>query len=92
MNTHITDSYKVTSREDMREGLLGLRASLPQYYSVHKRTMQSMIHEWCAHNLLYNLHIARSHTKDVDINDSLPWIVKCGYFFLSLFYYEGKLF
>lgn len=41
--------------------------------------------EWRAHNLLYALRIARSRTKDVDLNYN-PWYMRLAYFILSALY------
>lgn len=35
------------------------------------RTKLSYVSEWKAHNRLYNLGIARSHTKNVDLEENL---------------------
>lgn len=37
-------------------------------YIFEVRSIESMIEEWRSHNLLYDLHILRKRTKDVDIN------------------------
>lgn len=40
--------------------------------------MSSLINEWKAHNLLYDLHLFRSHTRNVDLNNE-PWYRKVIY-------------
>ena len=35
------------------------------------RTKKSYVSEWKAHNRLYNLGIARNHTKNVDLEENL---------------------
>lgn len=66
-NTHVEDSYKSTDiglevcyiiRERYVRGL-------PQ-----TRTFESYVREWKGHNRLYKLHLFRSHTKDVDLNEN----------------------
>lgn len=32
------------------------------------RSTRSLLREWAAHKLLYQLHILRSHTESVDLN------------------------
>ena len=51
---------------------------------VLKRTAKSLINEWFAHNVLYNLHLFRSHTKDVDLNYPQSKIVGICYAIVSL--------
>ena len=46
---------------------------------VFERTIYSLLREWATHNFLYNLHIFRSHTKDVDLNAKQKWYEVIGY-------------
>lgn len=75
-NIHINDSYKIKSKESM---LNVLNDIYNKYYSdVFKRSMDSLLNEWGAHNLFYNLHLFRSHTKDVDLNyPQKKWLSIC---------------
>ena len=50
------------------------------------RTINDMTSEWAAHNLLYNLHLFRSHTETVDIEANQSKSLKFIYKVLSLFY------
>lgn len=86
-NIHIEDSYKVNTREDIQMILNDIRAkhSLEEC-DVLKRTDKSLINEWCAHNLFYNLHLFRSHTKDVDLNYPQSKITEIVYSIVSIFY------
>ena len=56
---------------------------------VLKRTDDSLINEWFAHNVLYNLHLFRTHTKDVDLNYPQSKIIEIAYsvayFIVSIF-------
>ena len=72
-NTHILDSYKVKTKEDMREYLERLR-DLTIDYAVNRRDMESMVREWRSHNLFYWLHVFRSRTRDVDLELNQSWI------------------
>ena len=69
MNLHIPNSYKIQDEYE-------IRSRVTFYYTSgmlgHSRTIESYIHEWVAHNVLYNLGLFRSHTKDVDLNDDEP--------------------
>ena len=75
-NIHINDSYKIKSKESM---LNVLNDIYNKYYSdVFKRSMDSLLNEWRAHNLFYNLHLFRSHIKDVDLNyPQKKWLSIC---------------
>ena len=86
-NIHIEDSYKVNTREDMQMILNDIRAKHSLEESdVLKRTDKSLIKEWRAHNLFYNLHLFRSHTKDVDLNYPQSKITEIVYSIVSIFY------
>ena len=70
-NLHVEDSYLV-KKEKIEPFLNSARAIHPSS-EVWKRSFGSMKREWATHNLLYNLHLFRSHTKDVDINYPQKW-------------------
>lgn len=84
----IYDSYKITSEEDMENILFNVRINNTEsnYEVLHNRTDKSFIKEWKSHNLLYNLHIFRSHTADVDMEYPLKWYYKLAWDILSIFY------
>lgn len=75
-NIHIDNSYKIKSKESM---LNVLNDIYNKYYSdVFKRPMDSLLNEWGVHNLFYNLHLFRSHTRDVDLNyPQKKWLSIC---------------
>ena len=85
-NIHIENSYEVKTRNDMQLVLNDIRAHHSLVYcDVLLRTDKSLINEWCAHNLLYNLHLFRKHTKDVDLNYPQRKIVEIAYSIISAF-------
>lgn len=55
------------------------------YCDVLLRTNKLLINEWCAHNALYNLHLFRKHTKDVNLNYPQRKIVEIAYSIISAF-------
>ena len=71
--TTIYDSYKLKSRDDIKEFIGYCRTFAHDDYAIYKRDIDSQANEWLVHNLLYKLHIFRSHTKDVDIQYLLAW-------------------
>ena len=87
-NTHITDSYKVKNKGVMFSILMNTRIKYSNNsdLAIHKRTLDSMVREWRAHNFLYEIKYKRERTKDVDLDINEPWYRKTGYFILSLLY------
>ena len=86
-NTKIIDSYKVNNKWDMKFILYKIRDKVSKDKAIHSRSISSMVNEWSAHNLLYNLGIQMYRTKDVDLNITQPWYIKVGYFLLSPIYF-----
>lgn len=88
-NTRIYSSYKITNHIDMIEFLNILETKYPKLdLAIRKRSKFGMLVEWKAHNLLYHLHLFRSHTADVDLNIGQKWYIKIIYFILSLMYWK----
>lgn len=86
-NIHIEDSYLINKRSDIQLVLDNIRANYSlEYCEVLKRTDKSLIREWCSHNILYNLHLFRNHTKDVDLNYPQSKIVEVIYSVISIFH------
>ena len=74
-NLHIEDSYQV-SKKDMLSTLTYIKAFHPDS-RVWERTMRSLRAEWIVHNALYRLHLYRTRTKDVDLDqpcDRPEWV------------------
>lgn len=68
-NIHIENSYKI-SKWDFKNTLITRRvyATSDELDVFAHRSYLSMQLEWCCHNFLYNLGVARERTKDVDLN------------------------
>lgn len=66
----IYDSYKISDEKIQKEVI----DKLLYYEEVHptkwERTKKSMVNEWYAHNLLYNMNLKRDRTRDVDLDNS----------------------
>lgn len=86
-NIHIEDSYKITETSKMRNILLIIKNKYSIYECsvIHVRSINSLVYEWQAHNLLYDLHYKRKETKDVDLNNE-SIIRKVAFFLLSRIY------
>lgn len=83
-NIHITDSYKVKTRESMKNILNILREYLNDSNITMKtpldfRSNNSMIKEWVTHNNLYRLGLYKDRVKDVDLNYPQKWYIKILY-------------
>lgn len=87
-NTHIENSFKLRSIKDMKDCLIWGReyTDFEDPFAINKRSLFSMITEWRAHNLLYNLHIQRDRTRSVDLEYPIKWYKQVAYFILSCFY------
>ena len=69
----IVDSYLVR-KQDMETVLKQARCAFPEH-PIWARRISSLVNEWCVHNALYRLHIARARTKDVDFEIPCKWEV-----------------
>ncbi len=76
----IYDSYKITKEEKQKEVLELLLKYEKLRPSKWDRTVNSMVNEWYAHNLLYNFGYQKNRTKDVDLdnNDENTYTEKFG--------------
>jgi len=78
-NIHVENSY-MYSKDCMKDALELWRGKYPEYDVFIHRTDNDMIREWCVHNVLYELGIAKERTKDVDLNWPQKWYARVGYF------------
>lgn len=82
----IVDSYKVTSRNEMKTIISELKARYSDHPVFIKVSEKILVSEWCVHNLLYNLNILRSRTQSVDFNSDKTKLEIFLYRILSIFY------
>ena len=69
-NTKVINSFLLTTKKAIREEVEWIIENrLACGYEV-SRTANSYIREWRGHNKLYKWNIARSHTRDVDLNEN----------------------
>lgn len=83
-NINIKDSY-LYPKKMFSIVFNTLRKDHPNNNVLLHRTDKSMAREWAAHNLLWDLNIYRSRTKDIDLNYPQKWYVRLGYFILGSF-------
>lgn len=81
----IYNSYKVKKSSEINEFMDELIHKAP-INVFNSRSVNSVIREWKAHNLLYYLKLFPERTKHVDVEYIQKWYFKVGYFILSLFY------
>ncbi len=65
----IKDLAKINDKKAMEFVLIKARILASKKGYHYKRTNESWIQEWRAHNLLYKLHLFESHTKDTDLEE-----------------------
>lgn len=82
-NLAIIDSYKIYDKQKMKNTLIMLLEVIPLYQT--KRSIYSLMNEWIAHNLLYELNICTRHTKDCDFESKQKIYMFILYFILSMF-------
>lgn len=76
----VFDSYKTTKRSLIKEVLSYVASKAPNNVIQH-RSINSLCNEWIAHTRLYNMGIAKSHTRNVDMEypistlHSLAWTI-----------------
>lgn len=86
-NIRIENSYVITTEDYIELILTNLKNKISDHIVFQKRTIKSLTKEWIAHNVLYKLHIARSHTKSVDLNIESWYRIWC----YNIIYFIDKL-
>lgn len=69
-NIKIIDSYKITNPEIREEIIDSLLLYEKMDDTPWERSRVSLIREWYAHNLLYDVSVEKHRTKDVDLNNN----------------------
>ena len=68
----IMDSYKIDD-VNIRNQIIDIRFHYTEKYPTDmkwQRTRDSLLNEWYVHNILYDLHLYRDHTEDVDFENN----------------------
>ena len=76
-NIHMESSFQV-SKADFERELLAMREQHPES-QVWNRSIDSLKHEWAAHNALHALGLFRKQTAHADLNWPQPWLIRLGY-------------
>ena len=86
----VIDSYQMNSKAKIKGFLRDLHETEAYKTFVEKtgfnRTFSSQVHEWAAHNFLYEKDYEVIRTKSVDINQKEGIKRRIIYFILSLLY------
>lgn len=83
--TQIYDSYLVEDPEHMRTFCEQIKNYAWVGMVVTKLSVDDMVREWKAHNLMYKLGIFKKHTKSIDFKKT-HWYTRLMYRIISLFY------
>ena len=85
-NIQIVDSYRIKKRADMNGIVKVIRAEAKQKGFTYKRSDNSWVTEWRAHNYLYDKGQQRARTGSVDLNENESKLKLLGYNIISLLY------
>lgn len=90
-NIHIENSFSIIYKEDMEDILNEYRhkynGSVFYNFIINRRSIKSMIYEWGANNLLYEIGLFKSHTKDVDLKNT-PLYRRIFYYILGWIWFK----
>lgn len=85
-NVHIVDSYKIRKKADMNGIVVTIRAEAKKKGYTYKRSNNSWVTEWRAHNYMYDKGQQRARTGSVDLNDNESRLKLLAYSAQSLLY------
>ena len=81
-NIHIEDSYRINQKHLMRRILVDIVDKAAKNDMFYKRSIESWINEWVAHNWLYKHSIKQDRTRSVDLNEDEKCWKRLGYFLI----------
>ena len=81
-NIHIEGSSAM-SRKEFLAALEAAPHDIGYVAVRYRRSTRSLLREWAAHKLLWQLHIFRSHTESVDLDWPQAWYFRLGYFVIG---------
>jgi hypothetical protein len=84
-NMHINESHKIEKKEDMLAILKEIREVANKEGYIYKRTNESWLKEWRAHNWLHLNEIEEDRTGSVDLNEDESKLRLFVYNILSFF-------
>lgn len=82
----IHESHKVRTLRDMKRLLQDIRlTNADKNYNILQRTDRNIIDEWRVHNLFYDMHVFRLHTRTVDLESPQRWYFRIAYRIFRIF-------
>ena len=69
-NMSICNSYEIRDKDEMNTILDIILEYERRYPSDWNRTKKSMLNEWIAHNICYDLNLQRRRTMEVDLDNN----------------------
>ena len=85
-NVHIVDSYKITKKADQTAIVKLIRAAAAKLGFTYKRSIDSWVTEWRAHNYMYDKGMQRSRTGSVDLDEKASRVVLASYKVMAALY------
>ena len=84
-NIHIHNSYLIKNKQIKKAILEEINSYLKNENIIFKRSLNSQLSEWSAHNILYKMNLWVNRTAHVDINENETWWRKMLYSVLAIF-------
>lgn len=88
-NVHIVNSYEITKKADMEAIVKLIRGAAKKAGLTYKRSNDSWVTEWRAHNYMYEKGMQRSRTGSVDLSEKESKLVLASYKVMSALYRQG---
>ena len=88
-NVKISDSYKITKKAEMDTIVKLIRAEALTLGYKYRRSNDSWVTEWRAHNYMYDKGIERDRTASVDLNENESRLKLVSYSLMSALYRKG---
>lgn len=84
-NIRIINSYTIINDTNKKIILQEINYQLKNQGIIFKRTINSQLNEWKGHNIMYQWHLFRSRSANVDINENESLWRRICYTILSIF-------
>lgn len=88
-NCHVIDSYQHVDNDRLKEDFIRHVMDTNPNFLTGKRSIQSYVIEWKAHNILYRWGMFKQSTQHADLNISESYIRRLGYCVLVRFFRES---
>ena len=85
----ISDSYKIQKKAEMDTIVKLIRAEALTLGYKYRRSNDSWVTEWRAHNYMYDHGIERARTASVDFDENVSGLTMISYSLMSALYRKG---